>query len=103
MWQITFLLPLALLTTTTWFVMHYLHSLPTLFSFASVVSSLDLSWHAPLSTQVSDLQSVINGTGVFGFVFNSSTTPAGLPYCKFGHDIASHIRLVAIRLLKILL
>lgn len=86
MWQVTFLLAVASLALTTWFTMHYLYSFPILFSFASVVSSsnttVDLSWHAPPSTNVSNLQSVINGTGVWGFVFNSSTTPAGLPYCK---------------------
>ncbi|KAI4733229.1 hypothetical protein E4T50_16214 [Aureobasidium sp. EXF-12298] len=85
MCQLAFLLLLALLALTIWFTMHYLYSFPVLFSFASVVSSanttVDLSWHAPPSTKVSDLQSVINSTGVFGdFIFNSSTTPAGLPY-----------------------
>jgi hypothetical protein len=88
LWQLTLLLSTALLASSTWFMMHYLYSFPVLFSFASVVSAsnatVDLSWHAPPSTKVSDLKSVINGTDVWGFVFNSSKTPAGLPYCKLG-------------------
>ncbi|KAG9711380.1 phosphoglycerate mutase-like protein, partial [Aureobasidium melanogenum] len=77
--------------------MHYLYSLPVLFSFASVVSStnttVDLSWHPPPSTKVSDLQYVINSTGVFGdFIFNSSTTPAGLPYSTYNWCNMPHVR-----------
>jgi hypothetical protein len=87
-WQLTILLSTALLASSAWFTMHYLYSFPVLFSFASVVSAsnatVDLSWHAPPATEVSDLKSVINGTDVWGFVFNSSKTPAGLSYCKFG-------------------
>jgi hypothetical protein len=93
-WHLTLLLPTALLllASSAWFTMHYLYSFPALISFASAVSvatnatvsntTLDLSWHAPPSTKVSDLKSVINGTDVYGFIFNSSKTPAGLPYCK---------------------
>jgi hypothetical protein len=96
-WHLTLLLSAALLlllASSAWFTMHYLYSFPALFSFASAVSAapsatassttLDLSWHAPPSTEVSDLKSVINGTDVYGFIFNSSKTPAGLPYCKLG-------------------
>ena len=86
MWQLTLLLSTSLLASSAWFTMHYLYSFPVLFSFASAVSAsnatVDLSWHAPPSTKVSDLKSVINGTDTWGFVFNSSKTPAGLPYCK---------------------
>jgi hypothetical protein len=98
-WHLTLLLPTALLliTSSAWFTMHYLYSFPALFSFASGVSvatnanasntTLDLSWHAPPSTKVSDLKSVINGTDVYGFIFNSSKTPAGLPYCKLSEKL----------------
>ncbi|CAD0106057.1 unnamed protein product [Aureobasidium uvarum] len=96
MWQLSYLLPLALLASTTWFAMHYLYSFPILFSFASIVSSsnttVDLSWHAPPSTQVSDLKSVINGTDVWGFVFNSSKTPASLPYSTYNWCNMPHVR-----------
>ncbi|CAD0087095.1 unnamed protein product [Aureobasidium mustum] len=77
--------------------MHYLYSFPVLFSFASVVSSsnttvVNLSWHAPPSTNVSDLQSVINGTGTWDFIFNSSNTPAGLPYSTYNWCNMPHVR-----------
>jgi hypothetical protein len=101
MWQLTLLLPTALLASSAWFTMHYLYSFPVLFSFASAVSALnttvDLSWHAPPSTKVSDLNSIINGTDVWGFIFNSSKTPAGLPYCK--SSITLPLRLVVATLL----
>ena len=43
-------------------------------------STINLSWHAPNSTNINDLHSVINGTGTNGFVFNSSQLPAGFEY-----------------------
>ena len=101
MWQLTLLLPTALLASFAWFTMHYLYSFPVLFSFASAVSAsnttVDLSWHAPPSTKVSDLNSVINSTDVWGFIFNSSKTPAGLPYCKSSRTLP--LRLVFATLL----
>lgn len=36
--------------------------------------TVDLNWHAPNATQVNSLASAINGTGVYGFIFNSSVT-----------------------------
>lgn len=47
---------------------------------ADVNVSVDLSWHAPISSTINSLNSVINGTGVYGFVFNSSTLPKEIPY-----------------------
>jgi hypothetical protein len=41
---------------------------------------VDLSWHAPTSSRINSLSSAINGTGTYGFVFNSSTLPEGVPY-----------------------
>ena len=35
----------------------------------------DLNWYAPNATAVTDLSQVINGTGTFGFIFNTSHTP----------------------------
>lgn len=42
--------------------------------------SVDLSWHAPLSSSLNNLNSVINGSGIDGFIFNSSTLPPGASY-----------------------
>lgn len=43
-------------------------------------SSIDTSWHTPLSSDINNLSSAINGSGVYGFIFNSSTLPPNVPY-----------------------
>lgn len=40
----------------------------------------DLNWHPPNATQINDLSAVINGTGVYGFVFNDSNARPGNAY-----------------------
>lgn len=42
---------------------------------ADAAVAVDLSWHAPSSTALNDLSQVLSGTGVYGFIYNSSTTP----------------------------
>lgn len=42
--------------------------------------SVDLSWHAPISSRINSLSLAINGTGTYGFIFNSSTLPEEIPY-----------------------
>lgn len=37
--------------------------------------AIDTSWHAPTSTPLNNLTSVLNSRGVYGFIFNSSSTP----------------------------
>jgi hypothetical protein len=37
--------------------------------------TVDLGWHAPSSTEINNLTQVIGGSGVYGFIFNSSNTP----------------------------
>lgn len=52
--------------------------------FATATNSssqiVDLNWYPPRNTSVSSLSSAINGTGVYGFIFNSSQTPPSEPY-----------------------
>src|SRR4051794_34145603 len=38
--------------------------------------AVDLGWYAPNATEINDLTKVIAGQGVYGFIYNSSTTPA---------------------------
>lgn len=47
---------------------------------ANLDISADLSWHVPISSRINSLSSAINGTGTYGFVFNSSTLPEDIPY-----------------------
>ena len=44
--------------------------------YGQVMSTIDLSWHAPSSTEINNLTDVIGGSGTYGFIFNSSNTPA---------------------------
>ncbi|KAH6856151.1 histidine acid phosphatase [Chaetomium sp. MPI-CAGE-AT-0009] len=37
--------------------------------------TVDLSWHAPKQTQLNNLTAVVDGDGVYGFIYNSSDTP----------------------------
>lgn len=47
---------------------------------SNVNNSMDFSWHAPISSEINSLRLAINGTGTYGFVFNSSTLPEECPY-----------------------
>lgn len=38
-------------------------------------AAVDLKWYPPASTQINDLSSAINGTGVYGYIFDTSSTP----------------------------
>ena len=40
---------------------------------SKAASLVDINWHAPNSTVINDLSQVMAGSGVFGFVYNSST------------------------------
>ncbi|KAL9059573.1 MAG: hypothetical protein Q9162_001078 [Coniocarpon cinnabarinum] len=71
----------------TFFVVKMIYShWPTYFAsiqlinHASTAAAIDLNWYPPADTQVSSLASAINGTGVNGFIFNSSQTPPSVPY-----------------------
>ena len=39
-------------------------------------ASSDLAWHAPNATAINNLTQVLDGSGIYGFVYNSSTVPA---------------------------
>jgi hypothetical protein len=45
-------------------------------SHGKAASIVDLSWHAPNATNINDLSQVIGGSGIYGFIYNSSATPA---------------------------
>lgn len=50
--------------------------LPLLSVLASQYSeALDVSWYPPKSTEINDLDGLLNRTGVYGFIFDSSKTP----------------------------
>ncbi|KEF58578.1 uncharacterized protein A1O9_06504 [Exophiala aquamarina CBS 119918] len=59
---------------------------------ASTGSQIDLGWHAPNASAINDLGSVVNGTGVYGFIFNSSLTPATSGYSTYNWCNMPHVR-----------
>ncbi|KAK4610572.1 hypothetical protein CLAFUW4_14004 [Fulvia fulva] len=49
-------------------------------------TNASLSWHPPVQYDVNSLSSAINGTGVYGFIFNSSQGPlATYNWCNMPH------------------
>lgn len=55
-------------------------------------SPVDLSWHAPNASDINNLSTVINGTGIHGFIFNTSATPAGTAYGTYNWCSMPHVR-----------
>ena len=54
--------------------------------------TVDLSWHAPKASNINNLSTAINSTGVYGFIFNSSTLPQGTPYGTYDWCNMPHVR-----------
>ncbi len=42
---------------------------------AALAQDVDLSWHAPSQSQLNNLTQVLSGSGVYGFIYNTSVTP----------------------------
>jgi hypothetical protein len=61
-------------------------------SLSVAQSGVDVSWHAPNKTWINDLNQVINGSGVHGFVFNGSSLPNGLKYGAYNWCNMPHVR-----------
>lgn len=61
-------------------------------SSMSTNSSVNLAWHAPSNSWVTNLNDVINKTGVYGFIFDSSTNPPGTPYGTYNWCNMPHVR-----------
>ncbi len=54
-------------------------------------SSTDLSWHAPASTAINDLETALGGSGVNGFIYNNSY-PTDVPYGTYNWCNMPHVR-----------
>ena len=52
---------------------------------------VDLSWHAPTPSKINSLSSAINGTGTYGFIYNSSTLPEGLPSSNMNFFLSQNL------------
>lgn len=58
--------------------------------------TVDLKWYAPNASAINDLSQAINGSGAYGFIYNSSTTPAGeygvYNWCNMPHVRATEYK-----------
>lgn len=43
---------------------------------ASPAAAEPAKWYAPAQTDINNLDKVINGNGIYGFIYNTSQTPA---------------------------
>ncbi|KAL9616048.1 MAG: hypothetical protein Q9160_009049 [Pyrenula sp. 1 TL-2023] len=69
--------------------------LASYFSFATSQcnsSVPSLSWYPPGNTSVNDLSSAIGSSGVYGFIYNSSTDPPGVKYGTYNWCNMPHVR-----------
>lgn len=55
-------------------------------------SSLAGAWYPPAQSWINNLDHVVNGTGVHGFIFNSSSLPEGTPYGTYNWCNMPHVR-----------
>ena len=55
-------------------------------------SPVDLTWHPPNATNINNLGYVVNGSGINGFIFNSSITPASASYSTYNWCNMPHVR-----------
>lgn len=52
----------------------------------SASTNISLSWYAPAKTDINSLASAINGSGIYGFIFNSSQAPLNTyNWCNMPH------------------
>lgn len=50
-------------------------------------TDVSLEWHPPANSQINNLETVINGTGIYGFIFNSSQGPLNTyDWCNMPHS-----------------
>ena len=56
------------------------------------MAAVDLGWHPPSASWITDIDSVINDTGVHGFIFNSSKLPNNVPYGTYNWCNMPHVR-----------
>ena len=74
------------------FAVPFAHSVVSQSNCSTASGPVDLTWHAPNATNINDLGYVVNGTGIDGFVFNTSITPASVSYSTYNWCNMPHVR-----------
>lgn len=54
-------------------------------------AAVDVAWHAPAQTNINNLTTALNGSGIYGFIFNSSNTPSS-QYGTYNWCNMPHVR-----------
>ncbi|KAH0561984.1 hypothetical protein GP486_003313 [Trichoglossum hirsutum] len=85
-------LAISLMSSVLWYSWHLWSKVP-FFSIANATPSInaDVEWHPPNATGINNLTTAINGTDVYGFIFNSSMTP-GDDYGVYNFCNMPHVR-----------
>ena len=60
-------------------------------STVAVAQTVDVDWYAPKKTEVNNLTQVLNGEGVYGFIYDTSETPDEL-YGTYNWCNMPHVR-----------
>lgn len=57
----------------------------------STMAAVDLGWYPPNATWITNLTDIVNGTGVHGFIYNSSSLPDGVAYGTYNWCNMPHV------------
>jgi hypothetical protein len=74
------------------FQVGFMAAIPASSDHAHTSGGIDIGWYPPNISAINDLNVVINGEGVYGFVYNTSTTPADIPYSTYNWCNMPHVR-----------
>jgi hypothetical protein len=55
-------------------------------------NNVDHGWYPPNSTWITNLSAVVNGSGLYGFIFNDSRVPNGVEYGTYNWCNMPHVR-----------
>lgn len=55
-------------------------------------AQIDTGWYPQTLSDINDIDAVLHGEGVFGFIFNGSTTPDYVPYSTYNWANMPHVR-----------
>lgn len=57
-----------------------------------LLNQVDMMWHPPAQSWLSDLTTVVNGTGTYGLHFSGSDLPDGAKYGEYNYCNMPHVR-----------
>ncbi|KAI9737212.1 MAG: hypothetical protein M1818_005744 [Claussenomyces sp. TS43310] len=64
----------------------------TTYAHHGFTAPIDLAWYPPAASDISNVTYVLSGTGVYDFIYNSSSNPNGVLYGSYNWCNMPHIR-----------